>query len=190
MTRVRSLFVMLWALQALTASADLIDQAGLELRLDDNLARAELDRDITSDTSITATATGGTRYQVGDSDRLKLSFELAATAQRRYVGLNNVSAQLTVSHQHRFGLGAYAPELTLSASAGRLQYRDSARTGWLYAANAALHKRFSPRLDMQLSYGFQMRRADDDERRGFPQSAGNREDGARQDAGQGVGQDV
>lgn len=142
MIRVRTLLLALWAMQCLASHAGLIDQVGVELRLDDNLARAELDGDITSDSTLEVSADAGAGYQVSDSDRLKLSFELSASAFRRYDGLDHVAARVALTHRHKFGLGAYAPALALAVSASRLIYRDSARTGWQYEAGATLHKRF------------------------------------------------
>ena len=109
MIRVPALLLGLWGMQCLAAHAGLIDQVGIELRLDDNLARAELDRDITSDSTLVVSADAGAGYQVSDSDRLKLSFELSASAFRRYDGLDHVAARVTLTHRHKFGLGAYAP---------------------------------------------------------------------------------
>ena len=171
MIRVRTLLLALWAMQCLASHAGLIDQVGVELRLDDNLARAELDGDITSDSTLEVSADAGAGYQVSDSDRLKLSFELSASAFRRYDGLDHVAARVALTHRHKFGLGAYAPALALAVSASRLIYRDSARTGWQYEAGATLHKRFSPRVDIQAGYGFQLRRSDDVGERVLPQIA-------------------
>ncbi|MCB1954988.1 MAG: hypothetical protein KDG55_04895 [Rhodocyclaceae bacterium] len=173
MTRAARYLLLLAGLHAASAPAALLDQAGLELRLDDNLARAELERDITGDVALAASAVGSAGYQLGDSDRLKLSVDLSATAYRRYVGLDMASLRLTASHRHKFGLGAYAPALSLSASVARQEFRDSARTGWHYELDAALSRRISPRLELQLGYGFQMRRADDEDPRVVPFIAAN-----------------
>lgn len=171
--RVAGLFVVLGGMHAIPAAAAAIEQVGVELRLDDNLARAELDRDITSDVVLAASAAGGAGVQLGDDDRLKLSLELSASAYRRYDGLDTASLRLTASHRHKFGLGAYAPALTLSAAVARQVFRDSARTGWHYALDAALSRRLSPRLELQFGYGFQMQRADDEGPRVLPGIAAN-----------------
>lgn len=155
-------------LQAGMARADLVDTVALELRTDDNLSRAQLDRDIKGDIALAASADGGTAFQIGDSGRLKLSVTLGATAHREYQGLDRLEAGLAASYRHKFGLGAYAPVLVLGASATRLDYRDRFRDGWRYGAEIGVQQRITDRLGIHLDYLISVRRSDRIDKRVLP----------------------
>ncbi|NMG76602.1 hypothetical protein [Aromatoleum diolicum] len=149
-----------WGLHALDASAGWLDEVGLELRFDDNLTRAQLDRDIKSDTALVVSAAAGTGYQLTDNGRLSLTLTLSGSAYQRYEGLNNLNAGLELAYRWKFGLGPYVPELRLSGSATRLDYRDAPRDGWLYLGEIAIAKRLSDRSGIRMSYRVEQRESD------------------------------
>jgi hypothetical protein len=147
-------------LHAADAAAGWLDEAGLELRFDDNLTRAQLDRDIKSDTALLVSAAAGTGYQLTDNGRLALSFTLSGAAYQRYRGLDNVNAGLGLTYRWKLGLGPYVPELRFSGSATRLDYRDAARDGWLYVAEIGIAKRLSDRAGLRMAYQVEQRKSD------------------------------
>jgi len=147
-------------LHAVDACAGWLDEVGLELRFDDNLTRAQLARDIKSDAALVLSAAAGTGYQLTDNGRLSLSFTLAGAAYQRYQGLDNISAGLGLAYRWKFGLGPYVPELRLSGSATRLDYRDAARDGWLYVGEVGIAKRLSDRAGFRMAYQVEHRKSD------------------------------
>lgn len=164
MTRLSGLsamtMVMVLATYALNANAALFDQAEIELRHDDNLTKAKMTRDVKDDIAITASASSSKAYQLTEQGRLNWTAKLAGAVYRRYQGLNNLDAGLDLTYRYKFGLGATVPELHASASATRLEYQDSARTGWLYASEVGFAQRLTARAGVQLTYQIEQRRAD------------------------------
>lgn len=149
-----------WGLHAMEASAGWLDEVGLELRFDDNLTRGQLDRDIKGDTALVVSAATGVGYQLTDNGRLSLTLALSGAAYRRYEGLNNLNAGLELAYRWKFGLGPHVPEIRLSASATRLDYRDEPRDGWLYLGEIAIAKRLSDRLGLRIAYQVEQRESD------------------------------
>jgi hypothetical protein len=160
MTKWKWILTLVCGLHAAHAAAGWLDEAGLELRLDDNLTRAQLDRDIKSDTALLVSAAAGTGYQLTDNGRLALSFTLSASTYQRYGGLDNVNAGLGLAYRWKLGLGPYVPELRLSGSATRLDYRDAARDGWIYVAEIGVAKRLSDRAVLRMAYQVEQRKSD------------------------------
>lgn len=145
---------------AAAAQAALLEDLSLELRSDSNITRAQLERDIKSDTSLTLSGATATARAIGDHGRLKLSLTLAATAHQRYRGLNHLEAELGLRQRWKLGLGPLAPTLEAAASVARLEYDDRARDGWEFVLALGLEKRLGERLGMRLDYSVERRRAD------------------------------
>lgn len=154
------LLSMTGALVAAGAAADGLDQVGVEFSYDDNLTRAQLARDIKSDSALAVSAAGGPRFQITGRDSLALTASLAATAYGHYRDLDNVSAGLALTYRRKLGLGPYVPQLSLSGSATRLEYRSDLRDGWLYGVEAEASRRFSERLALRAAYRYEQRDAD------------------------------
>jgi hypothetical protein len=74
--------------------------------------------------------------------------------------LNNLTAGLELAYRWKFGLGPYVPEMRLSGSATRLEYRDAPRDGWLYLGELAFAKRVSQRLGLRMAYQVEQRESD------------------------------
>ena len=138
-----------------------LDDLGVELTYDDNLTRAKLGRDIKDDLALTASTSGGPRFQLTDNDSLSLKGTLAATKYRHYDGLDNINAGLALGFRHKFGLGPYVPQLALTGSARRLEYDSRLRDGWLYAAEAEASKRVTERLALRAFVRSERRESDD-----------------------------
>jgi len=143
------------------ASAALIDDVGVEFSYDDNLTRAELTRDIKGDSALAVTASAGPRFQLTGYDSVALTATVAVTKFRHYDGLDNASPGLALTYRRKLGLGPYVPQLALSGSATRLEYRDGLRDGWLYAAEVEASKRLSERWGVRATFRSERRDADD-----------------------------
>lgn len=160
MTQWKWVMPVLLGLHTMDACAGWIDDAGIELRFDDNVTRAQLDQDIKSDMALVASASGGTWYQVTDNSRLSLTLSLSVSDYQRYHGLDNLNAGLNVTYRWKFGLGPYVPELYVSGGATRLQYKDRMRNGWLYAGEIGISKRLSDQASIRMSYQAEKRKSD------------------------------
>ena len=160
MTRLSGLMAIVLAAHVLNADAALFDQAEIELRHDDNLTKAKMTRDVKDDMAVAATASSSKAYQLSEHGRLNWTAKLAGTAYRRYQGLDNLDAGLDLTYRYKWGLGATVPELHASASATRLEYHDSARTGWLYAAEVGFAQRLTARAGVQITYQIEQRHSD------------------------------
>lgn len=160
MTEWKWVLAVMLGLPAVDACAGWLDEVGLELRFDDNLTRAQLDQDIKSDTALVVSAAAGTGYQLTDNSRLSLTLTLSGSAYQHYAGLDNLNAGLELAYRWKFGLGPYAPELHLSGAATRLDYRDSARDGWLTVGEIGIAKRLSDRSGLRIAYQVEKRKSD------------------------------
>lgn len=160
MNRWKWLLPLVWGLHAAHACAGLLDEVGIDLRFDDNVTRAQLERDIKGDMALVVSAATGTGYRLTDYSKLALTVALSGSAYRRYDGLNNVNAGLEAAYRWKFGLGPYVPELHLSGAATRLEYRDAARDGWLYSGQFGIAKRLSDRAGLRLAYQVEQRKSD------------------------------
>lgn len=160
MTRWKWLLPLVWGLYGANACAGWIDDVGVELRYDDNVTRAQLDRDIKFDTALLVTTASASRYRFTDNSDVSLTLALSGAAYRRYGGLDNLNAGVALAYHWKSGLGPYVPELHVSATATRLEFRDAARDGWLYAGEVGIAKRLSDRAGLQMAYQVEQRRSD------------------------------
>lgn len=143
------------------ARAALLDEIGVELNYDDNLTRAKLPHDVKPDGSLAVSARGGPRLQLTDYDSVALTASLTATGYHRYGGLDNLAGGLALTYRRKLGLGPYVPQIGLSGTATRLDYRDRLRDGWLYAVEAEAGKRLSARWSMRAAYRVERRESDE-----------------------------
>ena len=142
------------------AAADWIADVDAGVIYDNNLNNAELERDIRSDSALTASLSVGQVLQLDTDHSLAVTADLKSELYKHHSGMNNLTAGATLSLRRKLGLGAAAPWLRVSASGARLQFDESLRDGWLYRAGAAAGKRFAERWDVQVAYGFEKRTAD------------------------------
>lgn len=173
MTKWKWLLPLVSGLYGANACAGWIDEVGIELRHDDNITRAQLDRDIKRDTALVVSAASATRYQLTDNSKVSLTAALSGAAYRRYDGLDNLNAGLALAYHWKPGLGPYVPEVRVSATATRLEFRDAARDGWLYGAEVGITKRLSDRAGLQMVYQVEQRRSDNVGPRLVPTIAAN-----------------
>jgi len=111
------------------ARAEAVFDAEAGVLHDNNLSRAVSASDIVSDTAATLSASGGYRFAPGDRDAFTVTGDLRAAAFARFHGLNNAGLGGTASWSRKFGLGALAPWIRLSASLAVERYGDDARDG-------------------------------------------------------------
>ncbi|AYH43064.1 hypothetical protein [Azoarcus sp. DN11] len=145
---------------ATQASANPLDELGVELVYDDNLTRAQLARDIKGDLALAVSGEAGPRFQLTDYDSLSVKASVAGTKYRHYDGLDNLNAALALTYRRKFGLGPYVPQVALTGSAARLEYDSRLRDGWLYAAEAEASKRVSDRLVLRTFVRSERRESD------------------------------
>lgn len=167
----RMLAALLASALALDARAGWFDQAGAELLFDDNLTRAQLERDIMGDTVLQVSGSGAGAFQLSGNARLALTYTLAGAAYRRYQGLDMLSAGLSLEYRWKPGLGPYVPQLRLAQSAARLDYRDAGRDSWQYHTEIGFAQRLSARLGYRIACQREQRRADTVASRLLPQIA-------------------
>jgi len=142
------------------ATADLIADLEAGLLHDSNLNNAELKQDIRSDTALTASLSAGQFIQLDENHSLTVTADLKSEVYHRYSGMSNLSAGGTLALRRKFGIGAAAPWLRLSASAARLEFKNDVRDGWLYRAALAGGKRLAERWDLQAGYSIERRTGD------------------------------
>ncbi len=140
-----------------TAQAQSNDFADLSLTLahDDNLSRALLDRDIVSDDSLRLAISGGRFYPLALRDSLTLSGSLSRTQFREFSGLSSLDLSLGASHQHKFGLGAYATTLSNALTLTHVESETEVRKRQLLNWDLSLRKRLSPRWEVSAGLGYE-----------------------------------
>jgi hypothetical protein len=147
---------------SIAAGEQILDlQAGL--LYDSNLSRAQLERDIKSDTAALASLQWGQFIPVADGLAITAGVDVRTEIYGRYSGLDNVNFGGWLSVRRKIGLGALAPWISAHASAGRLEYRNSIRDGWRYSVGVSAGKRITERLNLRADYWYEARTADREE---------------------------
>jgi len=156
----RAITCLLWFVVSSGASAeDVLDmQAGA--LYDSNLSRAQLHYDIKSDTALQAALAWGRFVPLADNLSLRATLEAGGEAYTRYSGLNNLALGASLGMRRKFGLGAFAPWASGSASAARLEYQNSIRDGWRYELGLGAGKRLTESWDAEANFRYQHRTAD------------------------------
>jgi hypothetical protein len=128
---------------------------------DDNLSRAQLAKDIKSDTAFEASVTAGRQFRLTDSTSVTVTANLRDARYARFSGLDHTDLGLTAAARTKFGMGSFAPWVRAGLSATRLDFRSDIRDGWLYAAGFGGGKRISDRIELAADYAYEYRKADD-----------------------------
>jgi len=113
---------------------------------DDNLSNAFEADERKGDTAAVIDVAGGYREQLGTSTGLGLSLLGTSQSYLHYTGLSNIGLGARALLRTKFGLGAEAPWLAVSAQAVYHNYHDDNLDGWSYEAGATLGRRFGDRL--------------------------------------------
>jgi hypothetical protein len=141
-------------------AADWIAGADAHLLFDDNVGRALTSEDERADFFLGAAATAGQFLALTDRATLVLTADFASDVYARHGGLTQYSLGATAALKQKFGLGAYAPWVSLSGSARHADYQSALRDSWLFSAAVTLGTRFDEHWEAQLEYGFLRRVAD------------------------------
>jgi hypothetical protein len=143
------------------ARGDWFFDAGAQAEYDDNLPRAQADRDIEHDWAMRADVLAGQYFQVADHVGVSVSANAGGEALTEFSGLNHVSAGAAAALRAKLGLGSRAPWLRLGLGATRYDFDHEPRDGWRYNASVATGLRASERWDLQLRYQWERRRSDE-----------------------------
>jgi len=127
---------------------------------DSNLSNAEPKPDIRSDTALVLTLAAGPFVQLDRNLSLTWTADVRSETYHHFSGLTHVSAGTTVALRHKFGTGAAAPWLRLSASAARLEFNDNVRDGWYYRTALTAGQRWTERWDVHAQYSLDRRTGD------------------------------
>lgn len=135
-------------------------RSGNLVSFDDNVSRALSVSDKKADFFYGAAASAGQYLPLTDSASLALTGDFRSDVYTQYGGLNQYSLGATASLKEKFGLGVYAPWVSLSGSARHADYQSAIRDSWFYNVGITLGKRLSEKWDVQLEYSYLRRLAD------------------------------
>jgi hypothetical protein len=125
---------------------------------DNNVSRAQTGADVVGDSGLSADATFGAAYPIGEHDTLSLSANLRAAQFQRFHGLDVAALGGTLSYRTKFGLGPYAPRAAVNVFLAAESYGNSVRNGQRSRLSLELGRRFSAQWDV--SGGFAADRFD------------------------------
>jgi opacity protein-like surface antigen len=143
------------------AAAEGIFDAEAGLSHDNNLSRALAGTDIVSDTALNIAMSGGYYFVLGDRDSVTLTGNLGTSQFREFHGMSNVALGGTASWRRKFGVGAFVPWTSVSASLAEEQYGESIRNGLRTNVTLRAGKRVSEALELSGGGSFDRYRADD-----------------------------
>lgn len=153
-------FSCLWQAGLACANPMLID---LELSAahDDNVSRAESGRDIKPDNSLGLELKASRSLMLTPNSGMLVSGGVRLTEHAHYDDLSNLSANLTAAYRIQPVVGYSAPWLELGGMLQRLYFRHSdIRDGTLLETHMTVGKRFTDRIRLQGSLGWEQRWAD------------------------------
>jgi hypothetical protein len=130
------------------AAADWLVDLDAGMLHDSNLSHAYERADVVSDSAMSVAMSAARAISIDDRNSLTLAAKLGTTAYQRYHGMSSTALGVSLAYRRKFGLGLYAPSITLVGSAAREAYGQSARDGQRLELTAALNKRLSERLEL------------------------------------------
>jgi hypothetical protein len=140
---------------AAAAHAEWIVDAEGGIVYEDNLTRATRQADRRSDIALAPALSLGHYFQLTDAMSLLAVADFKGSLYPRFEGLSNLSSTVTLGVKHKLGLGAFAPWLRVSATAGALDYGDNVRDSSVVGAAVQVGQRFSERIDLQAGYTYE-----------------------------------
>jgi len=118
----------------------------------DNATNADRDSDILSalqwDTEISSTR----RLTLTGADGLRFGGRMAFELWPRYDGLDRAAVGGHLGWTHKFGLGPFAPALSLDVAGDMRLARESGRAGRAGSATLGLHRRFNESWRLSLAH--------------------------------------
>jgi hypothetical protein len=128
---------------------------------DSNLSRALAGTDIVSDTALNLAISGGYYSMLGDRDAVTLTGDLRTSQYWRFHGVSVVALGGSASWRRKFGVGAYVPWMSFSASLAGERYGESIRDGLRTDIALRAGKRVSEALELSGGGSLDRYRADD-----------------------------
>jgi hypothetical protein len=111
---------------------------------EDNVSRGLASQNIDGSFFLTGLVETGKLFQIGSNSTLAFGTSLGISNFPNLSGFNRVELGVSVSAQHKFGLGAYSPRVGAVLSANRDFLQGDERDRDLYAWQLTVAKRFSP----------------------------------------------
>nr|WP_315476740.1 hypothetical protein [uncultured Undibacterium sp.] len=162
-----SITTLVVAAHSATAQADNFAQFDTRLRYDSNLGNAKQPY-IVGDSSLMTSFTFGKQHFIDDSN---LNFSYAAKLSNesfnQLTGLSRSGAGLQFSGKNKFGLGPYAPSLSLGFGLERQAFRDKERNATMHQIELKASKRLSESFHLWASVASEKNHADHQERVGY-----------------------
>ena len=134
--------------------------ASAALSHDDNLSNGFESEDRKGDNAVQLDLSGGWHQQLSDSTGLGINLVADSNTYFRYSGLTNLGLGVRAQLRTKFGLGAQAPWLAISAQALHYDYHYDYRDSWQYEAGATVGKQLGERWALRGSVRYDASVAD------------------------------
>jgi hypothetical protein len=155
------LFLATFFIAAGAAHADWFTDARFSAVSESNVNRAVAEKDRKSDVALAPFASFGHYAQLTDATGLTLSADLKYSGYSRFNGLDHLESGLAASLKYKWGLGSFAPWITVSASGAHLDFREDFRDEDLSGAGLLSGKRISERFFAEIGYAYESGKARD-----------------------------
>jgi hypothetical protein len=119
-----------------------------------NATNAERSSDIIGALAWQLDAANTTRFTLGTDDALFAGVAVRVEAWPRFDGLDRVAAGPRLAWQHKFGLGALAPTVSVELAGDAIGARESARRARAGTVTLALRKRFDAATRFAFTHEF------------------------------------
>jgi hypothetical protein len=117
-----------------------------------NATNADRSAEVIGALALRAEVASAVRFALGPDDALFAGGSLRATAWPRFDGLDQAAIGPRLTWQHKFGLGALAPVLSVEFAADAVATRESARRAHAGSVTFALRKRLDEATRVALTH--------------------------------------
>lgn len=149
---------------ATTAQADNFAQFDTRLRYDSNLGNAKRPY-IVGDSSLMTSFSVGQQHFIDDSNfNFSYAAKLSNESFNQLTGLSRSGAGLQINGKNKFGIGPYAPSVSLGFGLERQAFRDKERNATLHHIELKASKRLSANFNLWGSVATEKNHADHQER--------------------------
>jgi hypothetical protein len=159
-----SIATLLIATTILPAHADSFAQFDTRLRYDSNLGNAKQPYIVGDNSLMTSFTFGKQHFIEGSNLNFSYAAKLSNESFNQLTGLSRFGAGLQFSAKNKFGLGPYAPSLSLGFGLERQAFRDKERNGTLHQIELKGSKRLSEVFNLSASVAIEKNHADHQER--------------------------
>ena len=159
-----SITTLLVAASSATALADNFVHFDTRLRYDSNLGNAKQPYTV-GDSSLMTSFNFGKQHFVDDSNfNYSYSAKLSNESFNQLTGLSRSSAGVHINGKNKFGIGPYAPTVSLGFGIERQAFRDKERNASLHQIELKASKRLSESFNLWASVASEKNHADHQER--------------------------